>query len=49
MKLYEYAEQYEALKQMARLIDNIVQDCRAVGVETLPPDKLEALKDEWAR
>lgn len=35
--------------QMARLIDNIVQDCRAVGVETLPPDKLEALKDEWAR
>ena len=34
---------------MARLIDNIVQDCRAVGVETLPPDKLEAMKDEWAR
>ena len=35
--------------QMSRLIDNIVQDCRAVGVETLPPDKLEAMKDEWAR
>jgi hypothetical protein len=34
-------------RQMARLIDCIVEDCKAVGVETLPPEKLEALKKDW--
>lgn len=34
-------------KQMSRLIDSVVEDCRAVGVETLPPDKLTLLKEEW--
>lgn len=33
--------------QMSRLIDNIVQDCKALGIETLPPDKLALLKEEW--
>lgn len=33
--------------QMARLIDNIVQDCKAVGIETLTPFELERLKDRW--
>ena len=34
-------------KQMSRLIDNIVQDCKAVGIETLTPEELERLKEEW--
>lgn len=34
-------------KQMSALIDNIVQDCKALGIETLPPDKLALLKEEW--
>lgn len=34
-------------KQMARLIDNLIQDCKALDIETLPPDKLELLKVEW--
>lgn len=34
-------------KQMSRLIDSVVEDCKAVGIETLPPDKLELLKEEW--
>lgn len=34
-------------REMSRLIDNCIQDCQAVGVETLPPDKLELLKEEW--
>ena len=34
-------------KQMARLIDEIVRDCRDAGIETLPPDKLALLKEEW--
>ena len=46
--LYYGSSTYDTA-QMSRLIDNIVQDCRAVGIETLPPEKLEALKDAWAR
>jgi len=33
--------------QMSRLIDNIVQDCKAVGIETLTPDQINRLKEEW--
>lgn len=33
--------------QMTRLIDNIVQDCKALGIETMTPDKLALLKEEW--
>lgn len=36
-------------KQMAQLIDLIVQDCKAQGIETLPPDKLDAMEAEWGR
>ena len=34
-------------RQMSILIDNCIQDCKAVGIETLPPDRLEAMKEEW--
>lgn len=34
--------------QMARLIDNVVQDCKAVGIETMTPDQLDRLKEEWS-
>ena len=34
-------------RQMSQLIDNIVQDCKALGIETLTPDKLALLKEEW--
>ncbi|MEG2404429.1 MAG: hypothetical protein RSC01_05860 [Oscillospiraceae bacterium] len=33
--------------QMARLIDNIVQDCKAVGIETKTPEELQILKERW--
>lgn len=33
--------------QMSRLIDYIVEDCKALGIETLPPEKLESMKEEW--
>lgn len=33
--------------QMSRLIDNCIQDCRALGIETLPPNKLAAMNGEW--
>lgn len=33
--------------QMSRLIDNLVQDCKALDIETLSPEKLSALVGEW--
>ena len=35
--------------QMSRLIDNCIQDCKAVGVEVLTPDKIDLLKEDWGR
>lgn len=34
-------------KQMSRLIDAVVEDCKAQGIETLTPDKLDAMKERW--
>jgi hypothetical protein len=31
---------------MQRFIDNIIEDCKAVGIEVLPEDKLAALMEE---
>lgn len=33
--------------QMSRLIDNIVQDCKALNIETMTPRELEELKAAW--
>lgn len=33
--------------QMSRLIDLLVQECREQGIETLPPDKLAMMQEEW--
>lgn len=34
-------------KEMARLIDGIIYDCKGQGIETLPPDEIERLKEMW--
>lgn len=34
-------------KQMSRLIDMIVQDCRENDIEYLPPDELAKMLEEW--
>ena len=33
--------------QMSRLIDNLVQDCKALDIETMTEEKLALLKEEW--
>lgn len=33
--------------QMSRLIDLLVQECKVQNIETLPPEKLAAMKGEW--
>lgn len=44
--LYYGSSSYNT-KQMSMLIDNIVQDCKALDIETLTPKELQALKDGW--
>lgn len=34
-------------KQMSQLIDSLIQDCKALDIETLPPDKLGAMMEGW--
>lgn len=33
--------------QMSRLIDGLVQDCQALNIETLSPERLAAMMEEW--
>lgn len=46
LTLFFGSSEYDT-KQMSALIDSIIEDCRAVGIETLPPEKLAILKEEW--
>lgn len=34
-------------KQMARLIDNIIEEAKSLGIETMTPDEIEHLKSTW--
>lgn len=34
-------------KRMSRLIDMIVEDCKELGIETLTPQQLDAMKERW--
>ncbi len=34
-------------KQMSRLIDAVVMDCKEQGIETLAPDEISRLKQQW--
>ncbi len=44
--LYYGSSVYDT-KQMSDLINLLVQDCRELGIETLPPRELEALEAQW--
>lgn len=44
--LYYGSSTYDTA-QMSRLIDLIIEDCRQLGIETLPPYKLAALLEGW--
>lgn len=45
--LYYGSSTYDTA-QMSRLIDMVVQDCKDQNIETLPPDKLAGMMEEWA-
>lgn len=44
--LYCGSSSYDT-KQMTRLIDLLVYECKALDIETLPPEKLDLMKREW--
>lgn len=44
--LYYGSSVYDTV-QMARLIDNLVQDAKSLNIETLPPYKLEQMMGAW--
>ena len=44
--LLEHSRFFDSL-QMSVLIDGVVQECKAVGIEVLPPDEIERLKQAW--
>jgi hypothetical protein len=46
--LYYGSSTYDTA-QMSRLIDLIIQDCKACGIETLPPERLAAMMNEWGK
>lgn len=47
VRVYYGSSSYDS-KQMARLIDYVVEDAQHLGIETLTPDELERMKTEWA-
>lgn len=34
-------------KEMSNLIDGVVQEAKAIGIETMTPEELRILKEEW--
>ena len=44
--LYYGSSEYDT-RQMSRLINLIVEDCKIQGIETMTPDELSALLDRW--
>lgn len=46
LRAYYGSSTYDT-RQMSMLIDNLVQDCKALDIETLSPDKLALLMEGW--
>ena len=35
------------IREMSVLLDEVVRECKELGIETLPPDEIKALKESW--
>lgn len=44
--LYYGSSTYDT-RQMSKLIDLVVEECKAQGIETMPPEQLSALLSHW--
>ena len=47
-RVYRGSSEYNT-REMAIFIDGIIQDCKELGIETLPPNELKSLKESWCR
>lgn len=45
---FYYGSSRYSVKQMSRLIDNLVQDCQALGIDTMTESERALLLDDWA-
>lgn len=45
-KIYKGSSEYDT-KEMSILIDGVVSECQALGISTITPNELEALKNNW--
>ena len=45
-RIYKGSSEYDT-REMAILIDGIVQECKEQNIETLPPEEIEMLKNQW--
>lgn len=46
VRLYFGSSDFDT-KQMSMLIDNLIQDCKAIGIETRPEEEINALLEAW--
>lgn len=47
-KLLRGSHDYDTA-EMSKLIDGLVSECKEAGIETLTPDELDRLKEEWRK
>ena len=47
LMLYYGSSSYNT-KQMSRLLDNLIQDAKALGITTETPEEIEKMKALWA-
>lgn len=45
-RVYKGSSEYDT-HEMSVFIDGVIQECQDVGIETLPPQELALLKEEW--
>lgn len=48
IRFYYGSSVYNA-KQMSRLIDNLIEDCRSLGIPTETPEQVAKIKSLWAQ
>lgn len=48
VRVYYGSSAYDT-KQMARLIDSVVQDCKLCGIETKPQEEVDSMLADWGK
>lgn len=46
VRVYRGSSEYDS-KEMTVLIDGIIDEAKSLGIETLPPDEVERMKERW--